>query len=279
VRLRQAGRELAYVPRLRIAYHLSGLIAAVKRLDEVELDGARITARRQAGHWDLVEVMRKSSDTTGGGGFAVGRLQVRDGGVAAALSPDSIARVRGFDLAARDLRLGDTALASIESLSFAVQPPGSRRWLAVETRGGLTAEEIRLDPLRIHTELSQLSGRAVVPRGFSETRLVDRLDVRLTARPLDLADLASLAPAVPGKGKLQFDARATGEGDLVTAHLGATLDQASVTLDGGTRLERGTPQAYRPRQPAPSTPTSMPNSTAPWRRPTATPVSASIAPG
>src|SRR6185312_10646660 len=31
VRLRQAGRELAYVPRLRIAYHLSGLIAAVKR--------------------------------------------------------------------------------------------------------------------------------------------------------------------------------------------------------------------------------------------------------
>src|SRR5439155_4274521 len=74
VRLRQGGRELAYAPRLRAAYHLSGLLAAVKRLDEVELDGARITARRQGGRWDLVDVMRKSSDTTGGGGFAVGRL-------------------------------------------------------------------------------------------------------------------------------------------------------------------------------------------------------------
>ncbi len=245
VRLRQSGRELAYVPRLRVAYHLSGLLAAVKRVDEIELDGARITARRQGGRWDLAEVMRKSADTTRGGGFAVGRLQVRDAGVAAALSADSIARVRGFDLTARDLHLGDTALASIESLSFAVQPPGSQRWLAVETRGGLTAEEIRLDPLRIHTELSQLSGRAVVPRSFAETRSVDRLDVRLAGRPLDLADLASLAPTVPAKGKLQFDARATGEGDLVTAHLGARLDQATVTFDGGTRLERGTPKSYR----------------------------------
>jgi autotransporter translocation and assembly factor TamB len=245
VSFRQAGRELAHIPRLRVAYHLPGLLAAVKRIDDVELDGARITARRQRGRWDLVDVMRKSSDTTGGGGFALGRLQVRDAGVAAALSPDSIARVRGFDLAARDLHLGDTALASIESLSFAVQPPGSRRWLAVETRGGLTAEEIRLDPLSIHTELSQLSGRAIVPRSFGETRSVDRLDVRLAARPLDLADLASLAPAVPGKGKLQFDVRATGDGDLVTAHLGATLDQATVNIDGGTRLERGAPKSYR----------------------------------
>ncbi|HEY7637593.1 MAG TPA: translocation/assembly module TamB domain-containing protein [Gemmatimonadales bacterium] len=247
VRLRQAGRELAYVPRLRVAYRLPGLLATVKRLDEIELDGARITARRRAGQWDLVEVMRKSSDTTGGGGFAVGRLQVRDAGVAAALSPDSIARVRSFDLSARALRLGDTALASIESLSFAAQPPGSSRWLAVETRGRLTAEEFQLDPLRIHTELSQLSGRAVVPRSFAQTRSVDRLDIRLAGRPLDLADLASLAPSVPGKGKLQFDARASGQGDLVTAHLGATLDQASVRLDGKARLEGGKPKTYQVR--------------------------------
>src|SRR5882724_1883891 len=75
--------------------------------------------------------------------------------------------------------------------------------------------------------------------------MVDLLDVRLAARPLDLSDLAALVPSVPPTGKLRFDARAGAEGGLVTAHLAATLDQARLTFDGGTRLQRGRPTSYQ----------------------------------
>src|SRR6476646_6756910 len=80
---------------------LGGLTLEDLRLDP---DG------RELAHIDLLDVMRKASDTTGGGGFAIGRLLVRDVAVAAELSADSVAHARVQELAARDLRLGKTAL-------------------------------------------------------------------------------------------------------------------------------------------------------------------------
>ena len=245
VRLLQAGRELAYIERLRVEYRLPALLAAVHRLDALEVEGARVNARRRADGWDLLQVARESSDTAGGGGFAVGRLRVKDAALAAALSPDSIARLRVFALAGRDLVLAETTLLTIDSVGLAVQPPASGRWFAATTRGALTAEEIRLDPLRIQTELSRLSGRAVVPRNFEGARRVDRLDVRLSAQPLDLADLAAIVPSAPSTGTLRFDAAAGADGNLVTAHLAASLDRARLTLDGRTRLRGGKPTSYQ----------------------------------
>jgi translocation and assembly module TamB len=247
VRLRQSGRELAYIERLRVEFRVPALLGSVRRLVALEVDGARINARRHANGWDLLEVLRKSSDTTGGGGFVVGRLRVKDASLAAALSPDSIVRVRVLDLSSHDLAVGDTTVLKIDSLGMGLQPPASRRWFAVTTRGALTADELRLDPLRIQTELSRLSGRAVLPRRLDESRQVDRLDIRLSARPLDLADLADIVPSARAQGKLRFDASAGAEGNLVTAHLAASLDQARLTLDGGTRLRRGKPTSYRVR--------------------------------
>jgi autotransporter translocation and assembly factor TamB len=245
VRLHQAGRELAHIDRLKVGYRLPRLRPPASRLDELEVDGGTIATRRHGGRWDLLDVMRKAADTTGGGGFAIDRVLVRDVSVAVELAPDSVAHVRVQEFAARNLDIGDTAVVAIDQLLFAVQPPSSDRWFAVTTRGGVTADEIRLDPLRVHTEVSELSGRVVVPRSFREARMVDRLDVRLAARPLALADLAALSPSVPAAGELRMDARAEGDGDLVTAHLAATLDRGRVTLDAGTRLDGGKPSAYR----------------------------------
>jgi hypothetical protein len=87
LRLRQSGRELAVIQRLRVAYRLPRLRPPSSRIDELEISGARLAPRRTDGHWDLNEVLRKSSDTTGGGGFAVGRLRVKDAAVSAELSP------------------------------------------------------------------------------------------------------------------------------------------------------------------------------------------------
>jgi translocation and assembly module TamB len=245
VRLRQANRTLADIRRLEVGYRLPQLRPPVSRLDELDISGGRIVARRQGDRWDLLEVLRKSSDTTGGGGFGIARVHVRDVGVAAESAPDSVTHLQLQELVAHDLSVGDTTLVGIDALHLAVQPPGSGRWLAVSTRGAVTSDEIRLDPLRIHTESSDVSGRVVLPRSFRENRLVDRLDVRLAGRPLDLADLAAVAPSVPPTGQLRFDASAAGEGSLVTAHLAASLGEGSVTFDGGTTLEQGKPTSYR----------------------------------
>ena len=245
LRLRQSGRELVFIQRLRVAYRLPRIRPPASRIDQIEVSGARLATRRQGSRWDLLDVMRKSADTTGGGGFAVGQLRVKDASLAAELSPDSVAGLRVLDFAAHDLVVGATTTVAIDGLDLAVRPPASPRWFSLETRGAVTADEVRLDPLRVHTESSELTGRAVLPRRFDDSRLVDRLDVRLAARPLDLADLAAVVPSVPPKGKLQFDATAGAEGELVTAHLAASLDRARLTFDGGTRLHRGKPASYR----------------------------------
>jgi translocation and assembly module TamB len=245
VRLRQDGRELAYLSRITVGYHLPRLRPPVSRIDELAVEGARIAARRRGESWDFSEVLRKSADTTGGGGLAIARLSVRDVSVSAHLAPDSVAHARVQELLARDLVIGDTTLVQIDALELGIQPPRSGRWLGLAARGGVTANEVRLDPLRVHTESSELTGRLVVPRSFRDARMVDRLDVRLAARPLDLADLAAFAPSVPASGLLRFEARAEGDGDLVTAHLAASLDRGRLTLDGGTRLSRGKATSYK----------------------------------
>ena len=247
VRLAQNGRELAHVARLRVGYHLARLRPPSTRIDELEIDGGQVVARRTSRGWDLAEVLRKSADTTGGGGIAVERLRVRDLGIAAELAPDSVARLRVQDLAARSLVLGDTTLVGIDSLRVAVQPPGSGRWLSIATRGAVTADEIRLNPLHINSESSAVSGQLALPRRWQDSRLIDRLDVQLAARPLDMADLAALTPAVPASGRLQLDARARGAGDSVMATLAATIAEGRLTLDGNTRLRDGKPTSYRVR--------------------------------
>ena len=89
--------------------------------------------------------------------------------VAAELAPDSVARLRVQEfLAARPGRRATRRWSRSTALELAVQPPRSSRWLALATRGGVTANEIRLDPLRIHTESSELTGRLVVPRSFGD---------------------------------------------------------------------------------------------------------------
>ena len=246
VRLRDERRDLARIDRLAVGYSLPGLRIPTSRLDSVSIIGGSVTMRRRSGRWDLMDVLRKSADTTGGGGsFTIARLLVRDVSVAAELAADSVAHARVQELAARDLILGDTALVTIDRLLLAVRPPLSDRWLGVTTRGRLTPDELRLDPLRVHSEASDLIGRVVMPRSFRDSRLVNRLDVRLAARPLALADLATLAPSVPPEGELVIDAHAKGSGNLVTAHLGATLGRGRLTVDAGTRLARGRPASYR----------------------------------
>ncbi len=241
VRLIWKSRELARLNRLELGYDLRELRGSVTRLRELTVNGARAEAHREGKTWDLTSALKSSADTTKhGGGIRIENLKLRDVQLMAELSPDSVVRVRGLNLAGRDLVVGDTVLLALDQLNFGLSPPGSSRWFALATRGAITAAEFRFDPLRIQTEETRIAGRVVLPRNLEDPRLAELLDVRLQATPLALADLAAVVPSVASEGDLHLDASARGAADgLVTAHLGARLDEATFTLDGVAPLTKG----------------------------------------
>jgi hypothetical protein len=243
VRLRRGARELAHIERLRVHYDPRQLRGPDRRLRELVVDGARVVARREGDRWDIANAMRSSEDTASAGGdFLIDRLTVRRVDVAASLAPDSTARIRNLKLDGRDLVVGESVLLTMDAVRASAAPPGEPPlWFELAAAGAATAEELRLDPLRIESHRSEIAGRVVLPRSFDDPRIAERLDVRLEALPLALADLASVYPAVPPEGDLQL--KATGR--LVTARLAARLDPAVIELEGGTVVGMGAPAVYR----------------------------------
>ncbi|HET8622961.1 MAG TPA: translocation/assembly module TamB domain-containing protein, partial [Gemmatimonadales bacterium] len=232
--------------RVRVGYDVRRLRGSSPHLDELIVEGARVTARRGPHGWDLANALRRSADTTRSGAFGVDRIALRDVQVTAWLAPDSAVRVRSLTLLGRELALARETLLTIDDFSAAVAPPRSDRYFAVSTRGALAPGELRFNPIRIQTERTDVVGRAVLPRRFDVPDQVNRLDVRLDARPIALADLAAIAPVVRPAGELRFESEARGrEGKRITATLAGRLDDATLMLEGSTTLERGRPAGYR----------------------------------
>jgi translocation and assembly module TamB len=242
VRLVRDTTAVATVERVSVRYDLRRLRGDAQ-LEELVLAGARATTRLENGRWDLADVLRPA-DTTARGTFRVARVAVHDGQLTAHLSLDSAVQIRSLTFEGRNLVLGAEPVVTIEALSAAVAPPGTNRYFAVSTRGALTPEVLRLDPVRIQTERTDIAGRAVLPRRLADPALMRRLDVRLDARPLALADLAAIVPAVRPGGELTLEGRARGEGRLITATLAARLDEATVRAEARVPLERGRPAGY-----------------------------------
>ncbi|HWB42855.1 MAG TPA: hypothetical protein VG500_16450, partial [Gemmatimonadales bacterium] len=247
--LRRGGSELARIERLEARYDPRDLRGPDRRLRELVVDGGTIVATRERGGWDIAGALQTSGDTAAAGGdFTVDRLVIRRLDVSARLARDSVARARGLALRGRDLVIGDTLLLTMDSLGAQVAPPGEPAlWFSLTAAGAATPEAFRLDPLHITSHRSDIAGRAVVPRSFDVPRMAERLDVRLEARPLALADLASVYAGVPPEGEVRLDASASAKGRLVTARLAARLDQGTLELEGGTVLGRGAPAVYQLR--------------------------------
>jgi translocation and assembly module TamB len=247
--LRQGKRELARIEQLGARYSPLQLRGPDRRLRELILEGGTIAARRGPDGWDISGALQSSGDTAAAGGdFLVDRLTIRRVDVAAQLAPDSVARIKGLSLFGRDLIVGDTLLVVMDSVGAEIAPPGEPAlWFTLAAAGEATPEVFRLDPLRISSHRSAIAGHAVLPRSFDAPRLAERLDVRLEARPLALADLASVYPAVPPEGELTFRMGASAKGRLVTAQLAARLDSAAIDLEGSTVIGIGAPAVYRIR--------------------------------
>jgi translocation and assembly module TamB len=244
VRLRHQGRELARIAILRVGYDPRRLRGAELRLRELSVYGVAATAHREAGEWDLANVLRRSADTTGGGAFAVDRLELRKVQLTAHLTPDSTLQVRDLFLRARDFVAGKIVLATIDTVGARVAPPTSTLlWLDLAARGAATPQEIRLDPLRIATDRSEIAGRLVLPRSLTNPRLSERLAVELDATPLALADLAVALPSIRPAGAVRIEARASAKGGrIATGRVTAQLDDATLRLQGSTLL--GSTEAF-----------------------------------
>jgi translocation and assembly module TamB len=243
LRLARDGREVAHVNRLDVRYQLRRFLAGETRLQELTATGVRAVARREGDGWDLARVLRESRDTSASGPpVIVERIAVDDANLAAQLAPDSVARLRHLVLRGRDLVAGQRLTMVLDTVGVAFAPPAdSSVWFQVAARGAALNDELRLDPLRVHTSRSEISGRAVIPRSLDDPRLASRLDVKLSALPLALADLAAIFPAVPPEGELRLEAGATARGRLATVSLGARLDRATFDLTGSTVLGHDAP--------------------------------------
>ncbi|HET7598891.1 MAG TPA: hypothetical protein VFK09_01290, partial [Gemmatimonadales bacterium] len=250
VRLLHRGRELARAERLELGYDPRRLTGETTRLEELVLEHAVLRAHREGGRWDLANALHRSTDTSAAGpsrAFAVDRVALRGIQLAAQFSPDSVLRVRSMTLLGRGLRLGEHVLLTIQELTGAVSPPGTARFFSVATRGTLTREAVRLDPIRVQTEETDVAASVVLPYDLAEPGQADRLRLVVRAHPLAMADLAAVVPAVTPRGELRLDATARGEGRLIVAHLAARLGGATVRLGGDVTLERGRPVRYRAR--------------------------------
>ncbi len=238
VRLKRGEQYLAGVAILRVGYDLRRLQGPEIRLRELKAFGVAAAAHREGESWDLANALRRSADTTGGGAFAVDRLELRKVQLTAHFSPDSTVEVRDLLLRARNFVAAKQVLVTIDTVAARVSPPThSRLWLDLAARGAATAEEIRLDPLRISTERSEIGGRLVLPRSFSNPRSSGRLAVELDATPLALADVAVAVPAVRPTGAVRFKARASARGGRVaTGRITAQLEDATLQLQGSTLL-------------------------------------------
>lgn len=247
VRLVQDDRTLAYIEQLRVRYNPLHLLGSDVRLGSLEVTGARISARRENGEWDLAGAFGDGSDTTEGGGtFALGRLTVEDFQAEAMLAPDSVVRVRDLLVRARNLMTGSRMVGLIDTVDATVIPAGeSPPPIRMAASGSMGQEVYTLDPLRIRSSRSTVSGRLVIPRNFDDPRLTSRLQVHLEAVPLALADLAAFYPAVRPEGELRLEANASAKGRLATATLAARLDQSWLRLEGGTLLGRESPALYQ----------------------------------
>jgi translocation and assembly module TamB len=247
LRLVRGGRMLAHVSRLDVRYQVRRFLAGETRLQELTASGVRAVARPEGSGWDLANVLRESRDTSAAGPpFVVERLAVSDADLSARFAPDSVALVRQLLLRGHDLVVGRRLTLALDTVAAALAPPAdSSVWFRLSARGAALNDELRLDPLRIHTDRSEIAGRAVIPRSFDDPRQAGRLDVKLTALPLALADLSAVYPAVPPRGELRLEAGATARGRLATVSLGARLDSATFNLTGSTVLGHDAPAYLR----------------------------------
>ena len=247
LRLRRGSRDLALIERLRVAYDPRGLRGPDRRLHELVVEGGTVVATRDGNGWDIANAIRTSGDTSSpGSDFLIDRLTVRGVDVAARLAPDSTARIKDLTLHGRGLVVGDPALLTVDTVHASISPPGEPPlWFDLAAAGAATAEEIRLEPLRISSHRSEIAGSVIWPRSFDDPRIAERLDVRLSALPLSLADLASVYPGVPPEGDVRLEATASAAGRLITAQLAARLDPGTIRLEGSTVVGRGAPAVYR----------------------------------
>lgn len=246
VLLERNGRRLAAIRTVRVAYNPLDLLGAERRLAGLTVEGARIHARREAGAWDIASAFRPSSDTAAGGSFAVERLELRDAALVAELASDSIVRVEGLELRARELALADPATVVMDSIDARILPPTTPpTWLTLSARGAATEDLLRLDTLVLASDRSRVAGRAALPRGLDDERVVDQLAVELAATPLALGDLAVVVPAVAPDGELALELRADAVGRRVSGRLRGQLGEASIRADGSTVLGADVPAEYR----------------------------------
>ncbi|MGD8277302.1 MAG: hypothetical protein PVH00_04715, partial [Gemmatimonadota bacterium] len=237
--LRAGGDTAVAVGRLHLRYRLWPLVHHTFALDSVGIEAPDIRLRPGPDStWTLLTDERNATAAAGGGTAwtaRIGVLRVDDARFDAAVTADSVYRVRNLAIDARDVAVGSAAHGVL------LRADADLLWGAPDAGGHLLAEGVRwdsarvtLDTLLVTTATSRIHGSgalSLLAARPEETRL------EFEATPLAFRDLRPfLALAGPGLADVRLSIDGTSTGYRLAARLDA--DDGG-TVEAGGRYDPG----------------------------------------
>lgn len=254
----------AHVDTVRVRYSLPALLRRTLHVREVTLAGPSASLHQRADStWTLPALPPSEpapTDTTAPA-FAVrvDAAHLRRGRATAQFyTPrgDSTLRIRGVQLAARDVQYASPVTGRLDTLGFDAVLPGSGIPLQFQAAGTLADDRFTLEGLHLASPRSDVRGAGTVRLAHSPQDALDDIDFSLTAAPLAFRDVA---PFVPTAGlnpdaTLRLDVQAQGSGRLIELRTEARLSTGgSLTLNATatplipTDVEQAAPEPLRYR--------------------------------
>jgi len=236
VRLSVAGRDVARIPRIAIAYAVVPLLHGRLRIDRMDVDRPRLRAVRTRDGWRLPRPAPRGRPAGAGPAIELRDLRVDGGRVAVALEDvDPPRRLGATDVVVRAAAVADGRgeAVRVRALRFtprgvAIQPVAATTRLTHEAGAG-----VRVTTLRIDSGRSRVAGVGDVDPGRA-------LRGRFALGPLAAADVRALLPRVALATDVRATAHAHGPWRAIAgvahAHLGR----------GGRVATRGTIDAGAP---------------------------------
>ena len=250
MRIRRDGEVVVAVDTVMIDYNLRTLLSRTFSASQLFVAGPRVFARQRADSTFNVAGLLKPADDKQPGTFTVllDEVALRRGAAEVrwyrADGRDSVHAVQNLDAVVRDFRQqGDSLSGTIESIRLDAFAPFGRGELAVAGAGRFSRRDLDLRNLAVTSRAgTDLTGQARLT--FTSDGTLPVFDARVVADPIALEDARAFAGvSLYGDPRLQL--RADSDGDLLTASLAGTLDDATISIDGEFSRDPSGPVRYQ----------------------------------
>ena len=236
MKIRRDGELVVDVDTVMVDYNLRTLLSRTFSASQLYVGGPRVFVRQRADStFNVAGLLKPADDAPGTFTVLLEEVALRRGLAEIhwyrADGRDSVHTVRDLDAVIRDFRQqGDSLSGAIESIRLRALAPFDRGEMRIAAAGRFSRQDLDLRNLAVTSRAgTDLAGQARLT--FTSDGTLPVFDARVVADPIALEDARAFAGvAVYGDPRLQL--RADSDGDLLTASLAGTLDDATISIDG-----------------------------------------------